>query len=259
MGIHVQDISFGYGPKRVLHHISLCVPDRSFVVILGKNGSGKSTLLKLLTGSLSYEVGTIHIDGQNLKQLPLKERSRMIGFLPQHFRMVFSFSVEDVVMTGRASHTALWPGKRDREVVCHAMERTGILHLRNRPFTEISGGEQQLVRIARVLSQEPRRILLDEPTTHLDLSNQARVLNLLKELADSGISVVSVLHDPNAAFVYADAFVFLKDGVTFEPQAGQDPWDARVLERIYDMPLECVPYRDRALVAPVAGRCFLQG
>jgi iron complex transport system ATP-binding protein len=154
------------------------------------------------------------------------------------------------VTTGRAAHVAFRPGKKDREMVREAMERTGIIHLRDRSFTEISGGEQQLARIARVLSQAPKRILLDEPTTHLDLFNQARVLSLLKDLADSGLTVVAVLHDPNAAFVYGNDFVFLKDGKRYRPDEHHHPWDEPVLRHVYDIPLECVPYRERALVAP---------
>ncbi len=252
MSIHLENISFGYGQTNVLQHVSLAIPDGRFVVLLGKNGSGKSTLLKILTGILPYKEGKVSIDGHELKRLPLAERARMIGFLPQHFRMVFSFSVEDFIMTGRASRVAFWPGKRDRHAVLQAMERTGTLNMRKRPFTELSGGEQQLVRIARILSQEPKRILLDEPTTHLDLCNQAKVMNLLKELAESGIGVVAVLHDPNAAFVFGDTFVFLRQGHAYEIDGGQNPWDEQVLRQVYDMPLECVPYRGRALVAPVA-------
>lgn len=249
-GIQVENISFSYERELVLDHVSLSIPEGSFVVLLGKNGSGKSTLLRILSGILPYETGNVSIDGRDLKALSPRERSRSIGFLPQHFRMVFSFSVEDVVMTGRAAHVVFRPGKRDREMVCEAMERTGILHLRKRVFTEISGGEQQLVRIARVLSQAPERILLDEPTTHLDLFNQARVLSLLRKLAGSGLTVVAVLHDPSAAFVYGDAFVFLKDGKRYELESHQKPWDEQVLRQVYDIPLECVPYRERALVAP---------
>jgi iron complex transport system ATP-binding protein len=234
----------------VLENISLSLPDSSFVVLLGKNGSGKSTLLKILSGILPYEKGAVSIDNRDLNQFSPKERSRMLGYLPQHFRMVFPFSVEEVVMTGRAAHVAFRPGKKDRAMVREAMERSGIIHLRNRPFTEISGGEQQLARIARVLSQAPSRILLDEPATHLDLFNQARVLGLLEELVDSGLTVVAVLHDPNAAFVYEDHFVLLKDGKRYAIEAHQQPWDETVLQHVYDIPLECVPYRDRALVAP---------
>jgi iron complex transport system ATP-binding protein len=250
MAMHAENISFSYGRQQVLDDVSLSISDRSFVVLLGKNGSGKSTLLRILSGILPCQTGKVSIDGQDLKKLSPKERSMIIGFLPQNFRMAFSFSVEDVVMTGRAAHIAFRPGKLDRKMVWEAMERTGILHLQKRVFTEISGGEQQLVRIARVLSQAPKRILLDEPTTHLDLFNQARVLSLLKDLADSGLTVVAVLHDPNAAFVYGDDFVFLKDGNRYRNEGHQQPWDESVLRHVYDIPLECVPYNGRALVAP---------
>ena len=251
MGMIAENISFRYAAAPVLDDVSLHIPDGSFVVLLGKNGSGKSTLLRILSGMLPCQKGTVRIDGKDLKTFTPRQRSRVIGFLPQHFRMAFSFSVQDVVMTGRAAHIALRPGKKDVELVRQAMERTGIDHLRKRPFTEISGGEQQLARIARVLSQQPGRILLDEPTTHLDLYNQARVLNLLKELASSGITVAAVLHDPSAAFVYGDDFVYLQNGRRLKLQEQQEPWDEDVLRQVYGLALECVPYRGRALVAPV--------
>jgi iron complex transport system ATP-binding protein len=250
MAIHIKDLSFGYQQEQVLSNITLSLPDASFIVLLGKNGSGKSTLLKIISGMLPYTTGSVSIEDRELRQLHPKERSRMLAYLPQHYKMVFAFSVEEVVMTGRAAHIAFRPGKKDRAMVQEAMERTEILHLRDRPFTEISGGEQQLARIARVLSQAPTRILLDEPTTHLDLHNQARVLSLLKDLTSSGLTVVAVLHDPNAAFVFGDDFVFLKDGKRFRIEKDQQPWDESVLQHVYDIPLDCVPYRDRALVAP---------
>ena len=152
-------------------------------------------------------------------------------------------------MTGRAAHVSWRPGRKDKALVREAMERTGVYEMRRRPFTDISGGEQQLVRIARILAQAPDRILLDEPTTHLDLFNQAKILGLLKDLAASGLTVLAVLHDPNAAFVYGDDFIFLKAGKIHRMAENENPWDERVLRRVYDVPLECVPHRDRALVA----------
>lgn len=250
MAIRVEDLSFSYGRLRVLQNVSLSIPDSGFVVLLGRNGSGKSTLLRIIAGILPYEAGTVMVDGRELRRVPAKERSKLVGYLPQHQRMAFAFSVEEVVMTGRAAHVAFRPGRKDKAIVSEAMERTGVAHLRKRPFTEISGGEQQLARIARVLAQAPGTILLDEPTTHLDLCNQARVLSLLKELTASGLTVATVLHDPNAAFVCGDHFVFLKDGRICGMEGHQQPWDASVLRSVYDVPLECVPYRDRALVAP---------
>ncbi len=251
MPITAENISFFYNRKQVLDRISVSIPDNAFVVILGKNGSGKSTLLKMMSGLLPCQSGSIRIDDRELKKLSPRQRSQMIGFLPQHVRLAFPFCVEDIVMTGRASHVSFYPGKHDRQRVWEAMERTGTLHLRKQPFTEISGGEQQLVRIARVLSQTPKKILLDEPTTHLDLFNQTRVLNLLKELVASGVTIVCVLHDPSAAFIYGDTFVYLKSGKRFQTDEDRKPWDQDLLREVYEIPLECVPFRGRALVAPV--------
>jgi iron complex transport system ATP-binding protein len=251
MPITAENVSFYYNRKQVLNRISFSMPDGAFGVILGQNGSGKSTLLKIMSGLLSCQAGCIRIDDFDLKELSSRRRSQMIGFLPQHVRLAFPFCVEDIVMTGRAAHVSFYPGKHDRQMVWEAMERTGTLHLRKQPFTEISGGEQQLVRIARLLSQAPKRILLDEPTTHLDLCNQTRVLNLLKELVASGVTVVCVLHDPSAAFIYGDKFVYLKSGKRFQAGEDEKPWDQNLLQEVYETPLECVPYRGRALVAPV--------
>jgi iron complex transport system ATP-binding protein len=251
MPITAENLTFFYNNKQVLDRISFSIPDDAFGVILGQNGSGKSTLLKILSGLLPCQKGSIRIDGLDLKTLKPKQRSQLIGFLPQQVRLAFPFSVEDIVLTGRAAHISFRPGKRDRQIALEAMERTGTLHLRKQAFTEISGGEQQLVRIARVLSQAPKRILLDEPTTHLDLYNQARVLNLLKELVASGVTVVCVLHDPSAAFIYGDRFIYLKRGKRFQTSEDQKPWDQSLLQEVYEIPLECVPYRGRALVAPV--------
>ena len=251
MSIDAENVSFAYHRTPVLDRLSLSIGDGTFVVFLGQNGSGKSTLLRILAGMLPCDSGSVRVDGKALHRLAPRLRASMLGFLPQHCKMVFAFSVEDVVMTGRASHVRLRPGRKDRMMVAEAMERTGIRHLRKCAFNEISGGEQQLVRIARLLSQAPRRILLDEPTTHLDLANQAKVLGLLKELSLSGISIVSVLHDPNTAFVYGDTFVFMKDGKAHTLGNGDNPWDEKILQRYYDVPLESVPHRGRALIAPV--------
>ena len=173
-----------------------------------------------------------------------------IGYLPQQHRPVFPFSVMDVVLTGRASHVQLTPKQKDRVRSEAAIERVGIRHLADRPFTELSGGEQQLAMIARVLAQEPKVILLDEPTSHLDIFNQARILSLIRDLVDSGLSVVAVLHDPNSAFLYGDEFVFIRGGEIQELPPGRKPWDKEFLKQVYDSELISIPYRDRALVIP---------
>jgi len=251
MGISVQNLSFSYGKSPVLHDVSLDVPEGRFSVILGRNGSGKSTLLKLIAGMLPYRAGHIAIAGSDINRLTFSEKARMIGYLPQFHNPVFPFTVEDVVLTGRASYVFALPGRRDREKTDEAIERVGIRQLQRRPYTELSGGERQLVMIARVLAQEPKVILLDEPLSHLDLSNQVRLLALIRELVASGLTVVAVLHDPNIAFMYGDVFILIKDGAIRRLDQGENPWDASTVMDLYGVPVEALSFRDRALVIPL--------
>lgn len=248
--IEVSHLSFRYQQAPVLVDVTTTVPSARFSVLLGRNGSGKSTLLRLLAGMLPVPPGTVRIEGRDLARLAGAERARVIGFLPQQHRPVFPFAVRDVVLTGRASHVRFAPGRDDERKASAALDRVGMTHLADRPFTELSGGEQQLVMVARVLAQEPRVIMLDEPTSHLDFLNQARLLSLVRQLVETGYTVLAVLHDPNSAFLYGDHFLFLKGGRLQELEAGENPWDRQVLQRIYDEPIETVPYGGRAIVVP---------
>jgi iron complex transport system ATP-binding protein len=250
MAIRVQQVSFAYDGRTVLNDVSLQVPAGGFTVMLGKNGSGKSTLLKVIAGLLPYKTGTIEILGKNLNRLALSERGKQIGFLPQFHNPVFPFTVREVVLTGRASYVFSLPGKRDREKADQAIAEVGVEPLRDRPYTELSGGERQLVMIARVLAQEPKVILLDEPLSHLDLANQVRFLGLVKKMTARGLTVLAVLHDPNLAFLSGDHFVFLKDGRVRETAGEERPWEAALLSEVYGTPIETLPFRDRALVVP---------
>jgi iron complex transport system ATP-binding protein len=248
--IEIRNLSFAYDDQPVLKNICLQIAEDRFTVILGKNGCGKSTLFKVLTGIESHKNGTVSILGENIARLSSRQRAKRIGYLPQQHRPIFPFSVMDVVLTGRASHVALSPKKKDRMLAEAAIDRVGIRHLIGRPFTELSGGEQQMAMIARVLAQEPKVILLDEPTSHLDIFNQTRILSLVRELVDSGLSVIAVLHDPNSAFIYGDEFVFIKGGEIQSPDPSHKPWDKSFLEHVYDSDLTTIPYGDRALVIP---------
>lgn len=248
--ITIEKLYFFYGELPILKNINLQISARKFSVILGKNGSGKSTLFKVLTGINRFKKGKISVLGAEIAKLSIRERAKKIGYLPQQHRPVFPFSVTDVVLTGRASHVALTPKKEDKVKADAAIEKVGIGHLKNRPFTELSGGEQQMAMIARVLAQEPEVILLDEPTSHLDIFNQAKILKLVKALVDSGLTIVAILHDPNSAFVYGDEFIFLKDGMVYPLSAHQKPWDKDILYHVYDSDLTTIRYNDRALVIP---------
>ena len=248
--ITVKELSFAYGEKPVLENCSANIESHLFTVILGKNGSGKSTLLRIFAGLLSYRHGEVRIGGRVLEKLKLRERAQILGFLGQKHKAIFPFTVEQVVLTGRAGYINFIPAENDVDIARNAMEKVSIRHLKDRIYTELSGGEQQLVMIARVLAQEPRILLLDEPTTHLDFSNQIRLLTLLRALTYKNLTVIAVLHDPNIAFLYGDNFLFVSNGKLIRPEEPVKPWSAEFLQVVYGHGLQSVPYAGRALIVP---------
>jgi iron complex transport system ATP-binding protein len=249
VAIRVSELRGGYGAQPVLDRVSLRVGRGRFTALLGRNGSGKSTLLKAIGGQLPSD-GEILVMGQDLSRISTRERARRIGYLPQFHSPVFAFSVEDVVLTGRAAQVATLPGAADRGAAKQALARVGLEHLRARAYSELSGGERQLVMFARILAQGPQVVLLDEPLAHLDLPNQVGLIRLIHALRDEGITILAVLHDPNLVFLHADEVIFLKEGKVLEPAADTLPWDSGLLAAVYGAALEVIPFRDRALVVP---------
>ena len=248
--IRVTGLSFAYDGYAVLQDVNVEIETGKLTFILGRNGSGKSTFLRILAGLLPVQQGNATVLGVDSKSLSFTERARIMGFLNQQHKPVFPFSVEDVVLTGRAGFVKFIPGKSDRKAVQLAMEKAGILDLKSRKYTELSGGEQQLVMIARVLAQEPKILLLDEPTSHLDFCNQSHLLALLKKLSSEGLTVVAVLHDPNLAFIYGDDFLFAKDKQIIRSGDSMNAWDLAFLQTVYHGNLQTVPYNGRALLIP---------
>lgn len=247
--IEIKDLSFGYRDLDILTGVSATIFKNAFTVILGQNGSGKSTLLRLIAGLLPFSDGRIRVCGKDIKGLGPRERAKTIGFLAQKHKPVFPFTVEDVVLTGRSAHIGVVPKKQDRLAAAAAMERAGIGHLKKRLYTELSGGEQQLVMIARALAQEPSVLLLDEPISHLDYNNQLKIIKLLRQLAKEGIAVVAVLHDPNMAFLFGDRFLFVHEG-KLHPGGGPEPWNDPVLKRIFHENITPVAHGDRFVLIP---------
>lgn len=247
MTIRVENLSFGYGTASVLDRVSLEIEPGRFTVILGRNGSGKSTLFKVLAGAARPCRGRVFLAGRPSDALSARQRSGILGYLPQFIRPVFPFRAADVVLTGCAGRVRFSPGKEDTERAKKAMDRVGISHLADRAFTELSGGEQQMVMIARVLVQDPQIILLDEPTAHLDFHFQARVLALVRRLTDQGRTIVSVLHDPNIAARYGQRFICLENGRTRYFKRFPDH---QVLERVFNMPLTHIPHPGNPMVMP---------
>ena len=238
MGIDIKNLSFGYGSHSIFDNVSLKIPDGTLTVIVGRNGSGKSTLLKLIAGIHMPQLGSIEVLGKDLKDLSISERARLVGYLTQTHYPVFPFTVEDVVLTGRASYVLTTPREIDRTEASRAMSRMGIEELRTRPYNELSAGEKQLVMIARALAQNPRVLLMDEPTSHLDLPNQVRFLNTVKDLVASGLTVVLVIHDPNMGFMYGDDFIFMKNGSILQPSEEKEPYDIKLLSDVFGIEIK---------------------
>jgi iron complex transport system ATP-binding protein len=213
--IGVRGVSFSYGGPFHLEDISFTVGPGEVLVLLGPNGCGKTTLLKCVNALLRPSSGEIDVIGKNVKDLSRAELAKLIGFVPQTHSPPFPYTVLDVVLMGRASHMSIFqqPSSSDYALSERAMELVGILRMKDRIYTQISGGERQLVLIARAIAQEPRVLLLDEPTAHLDFRNQLVVLRMVRRVArERGLGVIMSLHDPNHALSFSDRVVLIGNG-----------------------------------------------
>lgn len=216
MRIEAADLSFTYGERMILDHVSFLIPDHSITTVLGPNGAGKTTLLKVLLGFEKMDGGQIRYDGKNLHELAQKEFWKKVGYVPQAKQSIFPLTVEETVLTGRTGNLSLFerPGKKDLSICEEAMHKAGILHLKDRSCSTLSGGELQLVHIARALAIKPQVLVLDEPETGLDFENQLMVLELLKQLnEEDGMTVVYNTHYPDHAMDFSThTILFMKEG-----------------------------------------------
>lgn len=203
MRLTVDDLSCGYGEHRVVDELSLTVDSGEVMCLLGPNGVGKTTLFKTILGFLAPQGGRVLIDGRDARTLGRREQARLIAYVPQAHTPPFPFSVRDVVTMGRTARLGLFssPGPADKALALESLERLGIDSLAERPYTEISGGERQMVLIARALTQEPQLLIMDEPTSSLDFGNQVRVLQVVRRLAEQGLCIVMTTHVPDHAFL----------------------------------------------------------
>jgi iron complex transport system ATP-binding protein len=240
MTISAQNLSIGYPGRVVGEGLSIRVNEGEVLALLGPNGGGKTTLLKTLLGLLPPRAGEVSLSGKNLGAVSDRERARLIGYVPQVHTGTFAFTVETVVLMGRTAHGSLFarPSAHDRDVTMRALERFGIAALAERPYTEISGGERQLVLLARALAQEPRFIVLDEPTASLDFGNQGKVMREIRALADSGLGVLFTTHDPNHALRAAHRAYLLRAGECLADGPVAEMLTGERLEALYRAPVQ---------------------
>ena len=241
--LSANNICFSYIPgKTVLHDVSLTIKAGEILFLLGRNGGGKTTLLSCLAGLLHPDSGEIRIDNHSLDSFSAAERAQRVGYIPQIHTPAFSYTVNEMVMMGRAPHLK-WlavPTKEDSRIVEECLEQVGISDLRDRPYTEISGGERQLVLIARGLAQRCHILLMDEPTAHLDLSNQFHVMEIIQKLTHQGLSFMISSHAPNDALAYADQVLLLSGGWVTDYGSPKDILTETSLSEVYGIQTEVI-------------------
>lgn len=238
------------GEREILRDTTVSVAAGKLAVILGRNGSGKSTFLRVAAGLLPKQAGSVRVLGVEVESATFARRSRLCGYLAQQTNAVFPFRVEDYVLTGRGGLAGLVPRGADHKRAALALAQAGIGALRDRPVTELSGGEYQLVRIARVLAQDTPLLLLDEPITHLDVAHQIQILSLLRDLVAAGRTVVTVLHDATLALLFGDEFLYVVDGVVSQADSPAAMRDENLLEAIYGVPLRVVEPAGAVAIVP---------
>lgn len=250
--LQLEDLHFRYSPSAdpVLSGLTAAIPENSRTAILGPNGAGKSTLLHLILGLRSPDSGDILLQGQPTASYTRRQLSHWIGFVPQVETIPFDFTVFEYVLLGRAPYLGVLetPGTPDAEATLASLEAMGVMALRDRSVLELSGGERQLVTLARALVQRPRLLLLDEPTAHLDLGNKSRVLQLLARLQSEGMTVLFTTHDPESAAIAADSMILLRAGRALAAGPRDRVLTEENLQALYQVPLRVERMDGRPIV-----------
>jgi len=213
--VEIKNLSFSYRNSRILTNLSFSVPEGDFFIIIGPNGSGKTTLMKAISGILKPQEGKLKILGLPFGDYTRKALAKTIALVPQLLSVDFPFTVTELVLMGRSPHLSILglEQEKDLEIANRAMAFTEVEHLAHRKLDQLSGGECQRVFIARAICQEPRIILLDEPTASLDLAHQVKIMDLMEKLKNElGMTIIMVSHDVNLAAMYSDRLLLLKNG-----------------------------------------------
>ncbi len=251
MSIEVKNLNFSYGNRQVLHDISFTVGSGEFLSILGPNGVGKSTLFRCVLGLLSGYTGTVRVDGTDVRSFSVREMAKHIAYIPQSSHPIFNYSVSDIVLMGRTSGLSTFrsPKKQDVEICRWAMEKVGISHLALRCFHRLSGGEQQLVLIARALVQKAPVLMLDEPTANLDFGNQLRVLEQARSLAREGYTVIQTTHHPEQSYLFSDRILTIQNGRILKEGTPEEVLTEETIRALYGVDVEVVSlYHDKARI-----------
>lgn len=254
MTIEVNDLRFSFKDTAVLNGVSFRASEGSLLCVLGRNGAGKSTLFRCILGLLKGYEGDILIDGTPAAELSAQELARRIAYIPQNHSPVFSFSVFDMVMMGTTAHLGRFenPGRSQRAAAEAALEMINIGHLRNRDYCRISGGEQQVVLIARAIAQQTKIIIMDEPCSNLDYGNQIKVLKTIRDLAKQGYLIIQSTHNPEHVFLFSDEALVILEGIVKAKGQAEKILTKELLKLVYgiDINVHDIAGRNLKLCVP---------
>ena len=237
--IELSHISTGYGIKIILNDVSVAFEKGKLTSIIGANGCGKSTLLKTILGILPSKSGNVTIDGARLKEMSRNDIARRIAYLSQE-KNTPDMTVEQLVLHGRFPHLS-YPRRytdKDRVIAVGVMEQMGIIEYAHKPLYSLSGGMKQNSYIAMALAQETDYILLDEPTTYLDIAHQLELMKILRSLADSGKGIVAVMHDLPMAFTFSDKIILINDGRIVDNERPEKIYERNVIDKVFGIALD---------------------
>ena len=246
----VKNISFDYDGEVIFSDISFSIERGDVLCILGPNGTGKTTLIKCLNGLNEINSGEILINGEDIKGLSFRQISKHVGYIPQSHVPSFPFKVFDVVLMGRAPYLNLTdsPKEEDRKIALDALKTLGIEGLKDKEYTNLSGGERQLVFLARVLCQKPDILILDEPTSHLDFGNQIKLLEIIDNLARSGLSIIMSSHFPDHAFLSSTKVAIMKNKKFIDFGTPDDVVTEENLKKAYSIDVKLMELDDKRKV-----------
>ena len=249
MALEVRDVRVVLGGAEIIGKIRLQLRKGELVALLGPNGSGKSTLMKSIYGILRPTGGVVYIDGRELPSLERRDIAKHLGYLPQESESA-GLSVLDVVLFGRLPYSHFSPGRDDYERAVRALKLVGMEEYARRNFSELSGGEKQKVLLARIFCQETEYLLLDEPTSHLDIKSQVEIMEIVRKLVDSGKGALVAMHDVNLAAMFSDRVVMLKDGKVVVDGKTQEVLTPENIEAVYGIGVEVVRHNGSIVVVP---------
>ena len=252
MTLSVESLSLSYGDRPVLRDVSFILEKGTFLSVLGPNGAGKTTLFRCILGILPGYTGRVLVDGTDIRTLSRRQMAKKVAYIPQIHRPTFGYTVLDTVLMGAAHQIGTFskPGKEQIACARMAMERIGIGAMAERSFARLSGGEQQLVLVARAIAQQADILVMDEPTSALDYGNQLRVLEQVRALADEGYAVLLSTHDPQHALRFADGLLAICGGETAALGRPKDVLTAELIRRLYAVDVELIDTAAGVVMAP---------